>query len=59
MELVLLIVALIGLVVFVVFGLLWLLSPSAPRHVSNGTIAVVGLIIWALASIVMTFNAIF
>jgi hypothetical protein len=59
MELVLLIVALIGLVVFVVFGLLWLLAPSIPRRSNNGTIAVVGLIIWALASIVMTFNAIF
>lgn len=58
MALVLSVFALIGLIIFVVFGLLWLLAAPA-RRPSNGSIALIGLIIWAVATIIVTFMALF
>jgi hypothetical protein len=58
MALVLSVVGLIGLIIFVVFGLLWILAAPA-RRPNNGTIALVGLIIWAIATIIVTLIALF
>lgn len=59
MALVLTIFGLVGLVIFVVFALLWLLQPTVPRRASNGSIAVIGLVIWAIATIIATLIALF
>jgi len=42
----------VGLLIFILFGLAWFFMP--PRRSQSATVALVGLIIWAIASVVLT-----
>jgi hypothetical protein len=51
MGTVLAVAGLIGLVMFIVFAILWLMT-SAPQRVNHWNIAVIGLLIWAVATVI-------
>jgi len=55
MTLVLTIIALLGLILFVVGGLLWLFS--VPRRPTAVTLGLAGLLVWAVATIILTIMA--
>jgi hypothetical protein len=55
MTLVLTIIALLGLILFVVGGLLWLFS--VPRRATATTLGLAGLLVWAVATIILTIMA--
>jgi hypothetical protein len=57
MALFLAVLALIGLLIFLVFGILWLVSP--PRRALWAQVALIGLLIWAVASIISLFDTVF
>jgi hypothetical protein len=48
------IIALLGLIIFALSGLVWLFSPS-PRRPQVAIAALIGLLTWAIATIVITF----
>lgn len=49
------IIALLGLIVFVIFAVFALVGPT-PRRAQYGMLWLVGLIIWAVASIVLILD---
>lgn len=57
MSLVLTIIALLGLILFVVGGVLWLAAPA--RRPTAVTLGLAGLLVWAVATIILTFDALF
>lgn len=57
MALVLSVFALVGLLIFIIFGVLWIVTPA--RRANFGLIALIGLLIWAVASVVSLIDTIF
>ena len=55
MTLVLTIIALLGLILFVVGGLIWFFS--VPRRATAVTLGLAGLLVWAVATIILTIMA--
>ena len=55
MTLVLTIIALLGLILFVVGGAIWLFS--TPRRATAVTLGLAGLLVWAVATIILTIIA--
>jgi hypothetical protein len=58
MELFLAIVALIGLILFVIASIFWFVGPT-PRRTNSWALAVIGLVIWAVATIILGLMALF